>query len=212
MPKKKLSSPSKKTKKPIKKKVSVKPDKKRVSKKYFSRNRLIGFSFFILAFLIIVIPQNLPKPKPSEVNPIVINSDLLSSKKTQSNPVRILVPKVDIDLPIVDAKIVNGYWEISETSASYGLGSGHPGEKGNMVIFAHAREGFFYNLKNTKIDDIVYVFTKDKWHRYKVSKITQVYPDQIEVIKPTKDEVLTLYTCTGFNDEKRLIITALPQK
>jgi len=108
-------------------------------------------------------------------------------------------------------KIVDGYWELSENTASYGLGSGHPGEKSNTVIFAHAREGLFYNLKDVKTGDIVYVFTKDKWFRYKVNKITAVYPNQIEVIKPSKNEVLTLYTCTGFYDEQRLIVQAIPQ-
>jgi len=55
-------------------------------------------------------------------------------------------------------------------------------------------------------------FNKNKWYKYKVNKITAVYPNQTEVIMPTKNETLTLYTCTGFYDEKRLIVTALPVK
>ena len=50
------------------------------------------------------------------------------------------------------------------------------------------------------------------WYKYKVNKITAVYPNQTQVIMPTKRETLTLYTCTGFYDEKRLIITAVPVK
>jgi LPXTG-site transpeptidase (sortase) family protein len=151
------------------------------------------------------------KPTANNKNPIKINSALYSSKDKTQDPVRILIPNVSIDLKVIDAQIVNGYWELSDNTASYGLGSGQPGEKNNTVIFAHARQGLFYNLKDVKLNDVIYVFTKDKWYRYKVNKITAVYPNQTEVIKPTTTQVLTLYTCTGFYDEKRLIVTAAPQ-
>lgn len=176
------------------------------------RNKFIGLIFLVLTFVLLFFPAFLPTQKPSDKNPIVINSALYASKETANNPVRILIPKADIDLPVIDAKIVKGYWELSENTASYGLGSGTPGQKENTVIYAHARKGLFYNLKDVKLDDTIYVFTKDKWYKYKVNKITAVYPNQTEVIKPTKNEVLTLYTCTGFSDEKRLIVQAVPQK
>lgn len=195
MPKKKLSS-----------------SKKGGVKTNFLRNKIIGIIFLVLAFILLLFPINLPIQKPSEKNPIVISKDLQNVKKLKNSPVRIIIPKVDIDLSVTDSKIVNGYWELSEETASYGLGSGHPGEKSNIVIFAHARQGLFYNLKGVKKDDIIYVFTKDKWFKYKVNEITEVFPNQTEVIKPTKNEVLTLYTCSGFADEKRLIVTAVPQK
>lgn len=202
MPKKKVLPTSKKTANSKRAKIKNNP----------LINKIVGLIFVLGALGILIFPAYFPTQKPNEKNPIVINSELLSSKKIEDSPVRILIPKADIDLPVVDAKIVNGYWELSETTASYGLGSGHPGEKGNTVIFAHAREGLFYNLKDVKTGDTIYVFTKDEWFKYKVNKITQVFPNQTEVIKPTKNETLTLYTCSGFSDEKRLIIQAIPQK
>jgi LPXTG-site transpeptidase (sortase) family protein len=198
-------------------KLSLLARKKKSSKKnkrqthHALRNKLIGLMFLCLALVILFFPQLLPKKAIDTNNPIKINSALYTSKATANDPVRILIPRSNIDLKVIDAQIVNGYWELSENTASYGLGSGHPGEKNNTVIFAHAREGLFYNLKDAQIGDIVYVFTKDKWYRYKVTKITAVYPNQTQVIKPTKNETLTLYTCTGFYDEKRLIVTAVPQ-
>ncbi|MBI3984730.1 MAG: sortase [Candidatus Levybacteria bacterium] len=170
--------------------------------------KLVGL-LLILSSLI-VLTYKLPISKNLEKSPIVINEKLLESKETKNIPVRILIPKADIDLKVTPSKVVKGYWELSETTASYGLGSGNPRNKSNTVIFAHAREGLFLNLKDVKLGDTIYVFTKDKWFRYKVNKITAVYPNNIEVIKPTKDETLTLYTCSGFYDEKRLIVTAVP--
>ncbi len=195
----------------VKNKSSNSPKQKQVKKTFLNKlliNRVIGILCIFLAMLVLV--WKFPVAKPAGNNPIVINSKLLDSKVNQNIPVRILIPNSEIDLKVVPAEIVNGYWETSDTSASYGLGSGHPQSKSNTVIFAHARKGLFYNLKDTKIGEVIYLFTKEKWFRYKVNKITTVYPNEIEVIKPTKDEILTIYTCTGFYDEKRLIVTAVP--
>lgn len=194
--------------------LSSKKKKKRIIKrieKNTLKGKLIGIIFLLLALVVLFLPQIFLTFKPVSNSPIKINPSLLASKATQNDPVRILIPKVNIDLKVINARIINGYWEVSENTASYGLGSGQLGTKSNTVIFAHAREGLFYNLKNVKQDDIVYVFTKNNWYRYRVNKITSVYPSQTEVINPTRNEVLTLYTCTGFYDEKRLIITAIPQ-
>ena len=205
MPKKK-ALPSPKKKQLIKKT----PNKKLTNTIFV--NRIIGLIFIFIALVLLFFPIHFPKQKTINKNPISINSSLYLSKEIINNPVRILIPSVQIDLSVIDAKVVNGYWELSENTASYGLGSGTPGRSGNTVIFAHARQGLFYNLKDVKLSDIIYVFTKDKWYRYKVNKITAVYPNQTDVIQPTKTETLTLYTCTGFSDEKRLIVQAIPQK
>ncbi|MCL4339046.1 sortase [Patescibacteria group bacterium] len=142
--------------------------------------------------------------------PVKVDKSLLSvqTKKSQYTPLRIVIPSVDIDLAVKEAKVVNGYWEVFPSGAGWGEGSGYPGEKGNQVIFAHARQGMFLPLKNVKDGEDVYVFTSDKWYQYKIDNIQEVLPSQTEVIAPTKDEVLTLYTCTGFADSKRLIVTA----
>lgn len=202
--------PKKKTKSSFLSKTS-KNVRKKLSKNKLIFYKIAGLALVLLALALLTYKPQAPKPiiNPDK-NPIVINSELLESKETDNIPVRILIPNSDIDLTVKPSEILNGYWELSETTASYGLGSGTPGKKGNTVIFAHAREGLFYNLKDVKEADIIYVFTKNKWYRYKVGKITEVFPNQTEVIQPTKDETLTLYTCTGFNDEKRLIVTAKP--
>lgn len=202
MPKKKALPSSKETEN---------PNKLNSLKKQFIY-KIVGIIFVLIALGIIFFPGHSLIQKPSEKNPIVISSKLLDSQNTENSPVRILIPKVDIDLYVTNSRIIDGYWELSENTASYGLGSGHPGTKSNTVIFAHARHGLFYNLKDVKLNDTVYVFTKDKWYMYKVSTITTVYPNQTDIIQPTKDETLTLYTCTGFADEKRLIVIAKPVK
>lgn len=169
---------------------------------------LIGLLFLELSLFFLIFPS--PQEQSVLQNPIKIDQRFQHLEKSTPPPTRIIIPSQKIDLPIVEAKIINGYWEISETSASHGVGSANPKEKGNIVIFAHAREGLFYNLKDIKEDDEIQIFTKEGLRKYTVFEILSVYPDQIEVIRPTKNETLTLYTCTGFADEKRLIVKALP--
>ena len=137
-----------------------------------------------------------------------------------AEPRRILIPEIGIDLDVEVSEIVNGYWEVHEDKAGWGMGSGVPSEIGNQVIFAHARKGLFGSLDEIKVNSKVYVLSEKTveneggtnfWNEYEVTEIKEVYPNQTEVIKPVEDkEILTLYTCSGFNDNKRLIVIAEP--
>ncbi len=141
--------------------------------------------------------------------PVKVDKSFLVKKKedkSKSPPVRIMIPEIDINLPVKEAKIVNGYWEVFPDSAGFGIGSAYPDEVGNQVIFAHAKKGLFLPLKSAKVGQSIIVLTKDKWYQYKISEIKEVLPSQVEVIAPTSQSQLTLYTCSGFSDNKRLIV------
>lgn len=144
--------------------------------------------------------------------PVNVDKSLLdwqkNKQKVKNPPIRIIVPELKINLPIKEARVVKGYWEVFADSAGFGLGSAYPGESGNQVIFAHARRGLFLPLKEAKGGENIYLLTSDKWFSYKISEIKEVSPSQTEVIVPTTEITLTLYTCSGFADSKRLIIIA----
>lgn len=144
--------------------------------------------------------------------PVKVDKSLLAGNEkkdlAKNPPIRVIIPTLGIDLPVKEAKVVNGFWEVFADSAAFGLGSAYPDEAGNQVIFAHAREGLFLPLRKAKVGQSVMVLTRDKWYSYKIKEIKEVLPNQTDVIAPTKDPILTLYTCSGFADNKRLIITA----
>jgi sortase A len=123
-------------------------------------------------------------------------------------PNKIIIPDLSVDIAVKRAQIKGGYWEVFPDSAGWGEGSGIPGQPGNQVIFAHAREGLFLPLKKTEIGMKIYVFTESDWYSYEVVEMKEVLPNQTEVIEETEDERLTLYTCSGFTDSKRLIVVA----
>ena len=171
----------------------------------------LGIALFIMGAILLFGRLQAPTPTKSESfsnEPVIIEGFQLGEKKNLETPKKIVIPTVGIDLEVKEAKVVRGYWEVFADSAAWGEGSGYPGEPGNQVIFAHARVGLFLPVRELKGDELVYVLTKDKWYLYKVKEIREVYPNQIEVIAPTTDETLTLYTCSGYQDSKRLIVIA----
>ncbi len=144
-----------------------------------------------------------------ESEPIQPSQELLAGKFDSSRvPLRVIIPSVSIDNNIRGSKVIRGRWEVFDDSASFGIGSALPGEIGNAVIFAHARVGYFLPLRQVSTGDKVYVLTKGAWFSYEVKEIKEVLPTNVSVIAPTQDETLTLYTCSGFADSKRLIVVA----
>lgn len=143
--------------------------------------------------------------------PIVADIDFENETK-KSDIKGIIIPRLNIDIFVTPSKIKNGYWEVSETTASHGQGSANPGEGGNVVVFAHAREGLFLDLRHIKKEDNVYILTNDRRYNYKVFEIVTINPNEIKTVAPTNFEILTLFTCSGFFDEKRLIVKAIPEK
>lgn len=140
--------------------------------------------------------------------PIKVVQFDLQNIPEENKPKQIIIPKLKIDLKIKESKVISGYWEVFDNGAGWGEGSSPPGYPGNQVIFAHAKEGLFGNLDNIKTDDQIYVFNQNNWYVYKVTEVKEVYPGQTEVIEQTEDERLTLYTCSGFRDQKRLVVVA----
>lgn len=135
----------------------------------------------------------------------------LVSQQREAEPVEMKIESIGINLSIVPAQIVEGMWQTSDTDLTHLATSARPGERGNTVIYGHNRWGILAGLKNIKIGDQIIVKSEDDSIRnYSVEEILVVSPDQIEVVLPTEEEVLTLYTCTGFLDSKRLIVKAHP--
>ncbi len=170
----------------------------------------LGLSLIILgSFLFLANGQRDVKLSSSFENEPVKIQGLSENEIDESKiPKKIVIPDLSIDLNVKKANIVNGFWEVFEDSAAWGKGSGIPGEIGNQVIFAHARKGLFLPLQSIKVGTDIYILTDSGWFQYEVNDIKEVYPSQTEVIEVTADETLTLYTCSGYADSKRLIVIA----
>lgn len=135
---------------------------------------------------------------------------LSSNASPVSHPSSIRIGSL-INAPIAPAGYVNGSWLISEKAANHVTKSASPGEKGNIIIYAHNRAALFGSLNQVQKGEEIIIQTKEgKEHSYKVVEIVTVAPTNTTLLLPTQFEMLTLYTCTGFLDSMRLVVRATP--
>jgi LPXTG-site transpeptidase (sortase) family protein len=180
------------------------------------KNRL-SLIFVLLGFILLSTPfivdhlkvflstRVCPKEKTEEcpgVNPAPTGED-----KT-SFPIRILIPRLSVDLPVQEAKVEGNNWELFEDAASFLSTSAKIGQKGNTVIYAHAKFNLFGPIKRAKKGDRIYILTNNNWAIYEVFQTQTVPANKIEVVLPTAGKTLTLYTCTSFLDKDRFVVSA----
>lgn len=126
-------------------------------------------------------------------------------------PFGLKISKAKISLNVEESQIINGNWEVSRDGVSHLNTSDVPGNDGNIVIYGHNKSNILGSLNSVKIGDEVIITTRDNEnHAYRVKSIEVVSPSRVDVINPTENEVLTIYTCTGLLDSKRLVVKAEP--
>jgi len=131
------------------------------------------------------------------------------TKTKASPPTRILIAKFGIDLPVVESQIKNGVWEINPKGGSHLASSAAPSEGGNIILYGHNKKKLFGKVLGIKKGDEIKIITADnKEYIYTVFDTKTVKPTDTSVLLPTTEEILTFYTCTGFLDTKRFIVTA----
>lgn len=122
---------------------------------------------------------------------------------------RIQVPRLGIDLPIVEGDGVDAPLHM----AAHYPGTAWPGGGSNIYLYAHARQQMFQSLWNAQLGDLIYLDLVDGSQRvYQVSKIEpDIAWNDLSVLDPTPTEQLTLQTCTGTQDtDPRFLVIATP--
>ncbi|MBI5754683.1 class D sortase [Candidatus Peregrinibacteria bacterium] len=143
---------------------------------------------------------------------------------------RLIIPKIGKNVPIVESKADNLYsknWPDLEKELLSDLkrgvvhypGTAFPGQKGNVFLTGHSSyypwddgeyKDVFALLGKLEVGDEIVLFYKQKEYRYKVSDIREVKPNNVDILKQTDDNRLTLMTCTPVGTTlRRLVITAL---
>ncbi len=144
---------------------------------------------------------------------------------------RIVVPRIDQNIPIVrisSDSLIRRDWKALENEMQDALkdgvvhypGTSLPGETGNIVITGHSSyfpwdAGRFKDVFALLVDvvegDKVVVYHEQDKYIYEVYDIKIVLPEDIEVLKQTPEDKLTLITCWPVGTNlKRLIVTAKP--
>lgn len=126
-------------------------------------------------------------------------------------PVAIKAADLNIAVPLELGSITNDEWVLSDEAANYLDVSGKIGESGNIVIYGHDKKSIFGNFKEAQTGQVVHLTGSDGQEReYTITNIFETTPENVDVIQPTEHELLTIYTCTGWRNSKRLIVQAEP--
>lgn len=171
------------------------------------------FLIFGIVFLLLFSWELYLRNRPSRLAfatvPSSLDYEVMSEDKT---PRVIKIESVRIELPVIPASFDGKNWPTTTKGVSFISSSALP-TKGNSVFYAHNWSNLFGPLVKVKPGDTVELTTADGTRYLFTVAFTQVInPDQTYILNQTVDSRLTLYTCIGFLDSKRFVVTAFINK
>lgn len=191
---------------------------KRVALRIFSFGLIMAAIFLILKFPVLTTtltykepPQIVDTAKPQLPSPEIVPAGN-----------KILIPKIEVDAPIVEEPSRNEaavLRALRDGVVHYGA-TASPGQNGNVVMIGHSSNDWwepgnykfvFVLLDKLVIGDRIEVNYNERKYVYEVSEILIVDPSAVEVLNPTTDPVLTLITCTPPGTSWRRLIVKSKQ-
>lgn len=125
--------------------------------------------------------------------------------------IRLAIPELSIDIPVVPTHLNGTKWEYTAKGVAYLASTPLPGQFGNSVFYGHNWPNLLARLPQAKPGQQIITTFADGTHRtFLINTTAVVTPDHIEILNPTTDIRLTLFTCTGFLDRERFVVTAIP--
>ncbi|OGM10041.1 hypothetical protein A2159_00350 [Candidatus Woesebacteria bacterium RBG_13_34_9] len=168
---------------------------------------LIFLGVFSIGFAYSLIWQSV-NPTDSSFNEK--SPEVKKISKALALPKYLLIPDLSINVPIYPSQVKDGIWESTTEGISYLTSSPIPGEWGNSILYGHNWTNILGNLVKAKVgQDIIVMFADGSQKVFEISLVKEVYPYQIEFLKPSEDRRISLYTCSGVMDSKRFVVSAI---
>lgn len=121
------------------------------------------------------------------------------------SPTDIKISSINLDIAISPSVVKGNDWQLFDDRVAWLSTSALPGN-GNTILYAHDRVGLFGNLSKLKVGDEIMIYF-NKWIIYKVIELHAVTPTDVNSILSNRNR-LTLFTCEGTFDQKRLVVYA----
>jgi len=142
---------------------------------------------------------------------------------------RLIIPRINRNVPVINVSgesLISKNWDKLESDMQaalrYGVihypGTAYPGQEGNVVITGHSSyfpwdsgrfKDVFAVLHDMRKGDKILLYSNQKQFIYEVSSIEKVWPSDLNVLKPSAENKLTLITCTPLGTNiKRLVVEA----
>lgn len=109
-----------------------------------------------------------------------------------------LIGRIEIPRLLLSVVVVEGVDRTSlRRAVGHIPGTALPGEAGNVGLAGH-RDTFFRPLKDVRIKDEIQISTLSGKFKYEVVSLRVVDPENVGVLAPSGENVLTLVTCYPF--------------
>ncbi|NCU37838.1 sortase [Candidatus Saccharibacteria bacterium] len=161
---------------------------------------------------------------PGNMDPstIIVDPGLTASVGPDS---RLIVPKINVDVPIVWNAIANSQDSLNE-AMNHGVAwfnikgaSARPGEVGNFVLSGHSSNDWldngnykfiFARLEQVQEGDVIYAHYNGVRYTYNVIRKEVVRPTDVQALTdPTEKPLMTLITCVPLGTaDNRLLVFA----
>lgn len=157
--------------------------------------------------------------KNDPVAPVVL-ADIAASNPTEAvesapiimgKPVRLLVPSVGIDLPVIDGQYnpLDQSWTLVSDKAHFAIPSLPANDRGgNTLIYGHNTPPVFKKLSGLTLGASADVYTDNGYvFSYTFIQVDEVAPDNTTTFSYSGTPILTLQTCSGVWSETREMFT-----
>lgn len=123
----------------------------------------------------------------------------------------LVIPAIDIKMAIIEGPNIDvlikqvGVWhQTGEQTGNYSL-AGH-----RLQYFRSVNQSLYHLDELHASDSGIFIVTNGVARQYKVTNKRVVNPTNIAILDPTPTSQLTIYTCNDFNNNSRLVVTAIP--
>jgi len=130
----------------------------------------------------------------------------LEGYETSEEPERLVLPTLKKNLEVEAAIYGDSGWTLKSKKVMW-LEQSAPAGLGNTIMYAHNSANLFKGLDQLEEGDQINVVQGGQIFRYRVETIKSINPSDIEVVF-SEGKHLTLYTCDGSFDQKRLVVVA----
>ncbi len=167
-------------------------------------------------------PTSTPTATPGASNPDYGPPPVMEAPADYQPFAVLYIPRLGPDWKRVIRQTV----DVQQVLNSYTAGVGHypgtqmPGEVGNFAVAGHDSGwgNAFIDLSKLRLNDAIYVQTKDGWYTYRFRNFEYVQPSAVSVLYPVPrqkgatpvDRIMTITTCNPpFHAAERLIAYTL---
>ena len=179
---------------------------------FFGAVFLLNLSTLVFVWFVSPISTFKPKAPVFATTPSSLISQVRKKPKAIiSKPSRLVLPSIGIDLPVLPGQHnnQNDTWDIANYKAFYATPSDPINNiTGDTLIYGHANNTVFANLKNITPGSELVVYTESgKVFHYSFVSSKNYQPDDLSIFDYRGPPIVTLQTCSGAWSQWRELFT-----